>query len=132
MSRAAGVIVMFVAVLAGACGEGDGTSSSPTGPTATGGSQTPGPGCTPPGAPANLAVSVTGTSVVLTWSAATGAMDYMILVGTTPSSSNTLSTNTSQTTYPWSGVSPGTYYVRIQSRNACGTSGSSNEVSFRV
>jgi hypothetical protein len=55
----------------------------------------------------------------------------LILVGTTPSSSNSLSTNTTQTTYTWT-ISPGTYYARVQSKNGSTTSGSSNEVSFTV
>jgi len=68
----------------------------------------------------------------MTWSAVSGATEYLILVGTSPSSSNILSTNAVSKTYPWSGVPQGTHYARIQAKNSCGTSGSSNEVRFTV
>lgn len=137
MNRAGLVIVAVVALAGGACGGGDESAASVAGPSANtggggGGSQTPAPGCSMPSAPSGLAASIAGTSVVLTWSAVSGASEYLILVGTSPSSSNTLSTNSTQNSYPWSGVSPGTYYARVQSKNSCGTSGSSNEAVFTI
>jgi hypothetical protein len=129
MNRLAALLVALMALAGAACGGGEDGGSSPTGPTGTGGSQS---GCSLPGAPGNLAVTTSGTSVVLSWSAVNGAMEYIVLVGTSPSSSNTLSTNTSQPTYPWSGVPAGSYYARVQARNSCGTSGSSNEVRFTI
>jgi hypothetical protein len=51
----------------------------------------------------------------------------LILVGTSPSSSDALSTNTTQTSYTWTAKS-GTQYARVQAKMPCGTSGSSNEV----
>ena len=41
-------------------------------------------------------------------------------------------TNTTITTFQWNGVSPGTYYARVDARNACGTSPSSNIVAFTI
>ena len=81
---------------------------------------------------ANLAVSVSSTRVTLTWSRADGANTYIVLIGTSPSSANIISTNTTNPEYFWNGGNVGTYYARIQSHNPCGTSGSSNEVSFRI
>ena len=72
------------------------------------------------------------TRVTLTWSASSGAAEYIVLIGTTPSSSNELSTNTTNTTYQWNGAPVGQHYARIQAKNSCGTSGSSNEVAFTV
>lgn len=134
MSRAAVLIVALVASLAGACGDGEIADSSPTGPSGGSGSQSPGGGsCRVPGAPTSLAVSFVGSSnIVLTWDASDGATEYLIIVGTTPSSSNKLLTNAFSTRYPWSGVGAGTYYARVQATNSCGTSGSSNEVSFTI
>ena len=88
-------------------------------------------GCTP-AAPANLVVTMSDTRVTLTWSAVSGATEYVVLVGTSPSSSNEILTNTTNTTYQWNGAKIGQHYARIQAKNSCGTSGSSNEVAFTV
>jgi hypothetical protein len=138
MKRAGMFFIAIAAAVTMACGgsESGGASSSPTGPSSSPGS-TPPPqqSCSPPSAPANLSVaSIAGTSVTLTWSPVSSATEYLILVGTTPSSSNTLLTNATNTRYTWT-VSPGTYFARIQAKNLCSptnTSGSSNEVSFTV
>ncbi len=78
MTRAALVLVVLVSLAAGACGEGAAVGESPTGPTGTPAAQTPaGGGCTMPGAPSNLNVSVVGTTTVqMTWSAGSGATEY--------------------------------------------------------
>jgi Fibronectin type III domain len=134
MKRAGLFFIAIAAAATIACGSSDNEPSSPTGPSSSSPGSNPGPqpSCTAPSTPGNLAVaSIAGTAVTLTWSGANGATEYLVLVGTTPSSSNTLSTNTSQTNYTWT-VSPGTHYARIQAKNACGTSGSSNEVIFTV
>jgi hypothetical protein len=86
-----------------------------------------------PGAPANLRVDfVQGTTVSLSWSAVGGATEYLVLVGSTSGNSDELFTNTSQTTYSYGGVKPGHHYARVQAKNACGTSGSSNQVDYSV
>ena len=136
MKRLKVCALALVSALSIACGGGGGESPSPTGPsqTTTTNTATPsgGGGCSMPSAPANLAVSVSSTRVTLTWSRVDGVIDYIVLIGTSPSSANTISTNTTNPEFFWNGGSVGTYYARIQSRNSCGTSGSSNEVAFTV
>jgi hypothetical protein len=86
-----------------------------------------------PAAPANLHVdSVQGTTVSFSWSAVSGATQYLVLVGSTSGNSDELFTNTSQTTYATGGMKVGHHYARVQAKNACGTSGSSNQVDFTV
>jgi hypothetical protein len=122
------------AALSIACGGDSGESPSPTAPSqgTTTTTTTSGGGCSLPGAPGGLAVTVASTRVTMTWAPVNGASDYLVLVGTTASSSNVISTNTTNPEFFWNGATLGTYYARIQSRNPCGTSGSSNEVAFTV
>src|SRR6266540_1130375 len=117
MKRVGMLVIAMAAVVTMACGGSDSGSASPTGPSPSGGggSSQPPPPSSGLSAPTNLAASVSGTRITLTWSSSS-APEYLILVGTTPSSSNSLSTNTTQTTYAWT-ISPGTYYARVQSKN---------------
>ena len=136
MKRAGLFFIAIAAVVVIGCGgnESEG-SSSPTGPSSPSGSSNPPPqsSCTsPPAAPTNLRVAAqNGSLITLEWNAVSNATQYDVLVGTTPSSSNTLSTNTSQTNYTWTAPT-GTHYARVQAKNACGNGTSSNEVSFTV
>jgi hypothetical protein len=136
MRRRAQVIVL-VAMAAIGCSDSGSPVSSPTAPTQTS-AGTPPPGAAPggcplPSAPTNLRVAaIAGTQVTLAWTEVSSATQYVVLVGTSPSSSNTLSTNTTQVTYSWSGVPVGRHFARVQTTNLCGTSGSSNEVEFTV
>ena len=134
MQRVGMLFVAMAATLTIACGGSDGgDASSPTAPSVTPTPSQPAPTPSSGGltVPNNLrVVAVAGSQVTLAWEAS-GAPEYLILVGTAPSSSNALSTNTTQTTYTWT-VSPGSYYARVQSKNGTATSGSSNEVSFSV
>jgi hypothetical protein len=68
---------------------------------------------------------------MLEWSASNGATQYEVMVGTTPSSSNTLLTNTGQNSYAFTAPT-GTHYARVQAKNACGGSAASNEITFFV
>jgi hypothetical protein len=134
MKRAGLFFIAIAAVVAIGCGgsENEG-SSSPTGPSSPSGSSNPPPqsSCMP-AAPSNLRVAAqNGSLITLEWNAVSNATQYDVLVGTTPSSSNTLSTNTSQTNYTWTAPT-GTHYARVQAKNACGNGLSSNEVSFTV
>ena len=78
---------------AGCANSGEGlTSPSPralSGPTVPS-------SCAVPNAPANLSAEVSGASVSLSWSAVDDATDYVVLVGASPVSSETVLTNTSE------------------------------------
>jgi len=85
--------------------------------------------CPLPAAPTSLSAARDGSSVTFTWQAAAGATSYLIAVGNAPGLSNLLVSNVGQTTTVRASGPPGTYYVRMLARNACGNStGSSNEV----
>lgn len=104
--------------------------------TATGGDYAPSiTGADAPGAPSNLAFTVSGTTVILTWRApgAGGAVASFVLeAGTSAGLSNIASFNTGSTatTFTATGVPNGSYFVRVRARNADGTSGPSNEVTI--
>jgi hypothetical protein len=75
--------------------------------------------------------NIQGTVVTLEWNAVSGATEYSVLVGSTPSSSDRLSTNTTNTNYTWT-ASPGQQYARVQAKCGGAFGGSSNEVTFVV
>lgn len=112
-------LLVALALGAAACGDND----EPTGPTAPS-------GCTLPSSPANFAVALAGSSAVFSWSAVSGANDYVIRIGSTPGSGNMVSTNTTQTTFTWNGTGRGTYYATVEARNACGGGPVSNTLTF--
>ena len=90
----------------------------------------PGPGT---GAPTNLAVTVNGSTVTLTWSApTTGSVptQYVLEAGTSSGSSNAgvFTLAASPTAATFANVPNGTFYVRIRAVSAAGTSPPSNEV----
>ena len=72
-----------------------------------------------------------GSAVTLRWSAVNGATEYSVLVGSTPSSSDLLSTNTTNNSYTWT-ARPGQQYARVQAKCGGQFGGSSNEVVFTV
>jgi hypothetical protein len=127
--------IVLVAMLAAGCAGSDDVGSIPTGPS----SPTPPASAPPtpppssscvPSAPTGLTVSMSGSSRVFTWNASANAADYEIQIGGTSGASNLVYTNTTQTTYSWTGAGPGTYYTRVNARNSCGSSAPSNEVVF--
>lgn len=93
-----------------------------------------GAGCLAPTAPSNLAASLLGRNVTLTWAAGNGAASYLVLVGSGPGGSDILTTDlgSASTSLLASNTTPGTYFVRVQSINACGQSVPSNEVAVTV
>ena len=133
MNRAGVLSIVFAAAITGACGGADGVTSSPTGPssTPTTTSSQPQPPSQSSCVPANLAASTAGSVVTLQWSAVSGATEYMVLVGSTPSSSDQLSTNTTNNSYTWT-ARPGQQYARVQAKCGGQFGGSSNEVTFTV
>ena len=84
-----------------------------------------------PNAPVNLTSAVSGTTVSLTWTAATGATSYDVEVGSRSGLSDlgTFSTTTASLS---GSAAVGTYYVRVRARNAAGTSAATSEVVVSV
>jgi predicted phage tail protein len=84
-----------------------------------------------PGVPSGLTiVSNTGGTVVLSWNPASGSPStYVVEAGSSSGASDLVSSDlgSAASTLTATGVGAGTYYVRIRARNACGTSGASNE-----
>ena len=127
-------VKMWIAVAAAACVAGcaNGSSglTSPS-PLAVATPSVPS-SCAVPGAPDNLAADMTGNTVNLSWSAVGDASDYVVLVGWTPGSSETALTNTSETHHSIDDLPRGTHFARVHAHNWCGTSESSEPISFRV
>jgi hypothetical protein len=83
-----------------------------------------------PAAPADLhETSNKAGSVSLAWTASPGKPTaYVLEAGTRPGGADVATTDVrSQTSYDALHVQPGTYYVRVRARNACGTSPPSKE-----
>ncbi len=93
-------------------------------------------GPTPPGAPRNLAATVNGGTVSLSWAApSTGGSptEYVIDAGSSPGASNLASgLRVGNQLALAAAVPPGAYYVRVRARNAVGSSAPSNEVLAQV
>jgi hypothetical protein len=88
-----------------------------------------------PGAPTGLSAQVTNNQVLLTWTPGAGdaVSNHIVEVGSGPGLSNIVVFDTGAPSPTLSATAPnGTYYVRIRGRNACGTSGVSNEVIVQV
>jgi hypothetical protein len=88
---------------------------------------------TPPGPPAGLSATVSGSTVTLRWSPpASGSTPtaYQIEAGSTSGMANlaNFSTGSATTTFTGSNVPAGTYFARIRSMNLGGISTVSNEV----
>lgn len=87
--------------------------------------------CTPPAAATGLTGQVNGVNALFAWTAPStgGAVtDYVLEAGRSPGASDaaTVTLPASAASYSATGV-PGTYFVRVRARNACG-SAASNEV----
>jgi hypothetical protein len=90
-----------------------------------------------PGAPSNLSASVSGNTVVLSWTPPSSGgplASYVIEAGSAPGLSNlAVSTTTgAPTSATFPGVPFGTYYVRVRGRNALGNGNPSNEIAVPV
>lgn len=92
-------------------------------------------GCVIPGAPSALrTVSIVNRRVVLAWNAATGSpSSYVVEVGSASGLTNLLNLDLgSAATGLTADAPPGTYFVRIRGRNACGAGAVSNEITVPV
>ncbi len=92
-----------------------------------------GPDCAgPPSTPQGVAASKQGLQVTLNWSAPAAeerVTTYVIEAGSAPGATNQGTFVAAGTATSFQREAPaGTYYVRIFSRNACGTSPSSQEL----
>ncbi len=84
-----------------------------------------------PGSPTSLIGAANGLNASFTWNAPTSGgtvADYVLEAGRSSGASDvgSMSVAASATSFATTGV-PGTYYVRVRARNACGTA-ASNEV----
>ena len=133
MNRAGVLSIVLAAAITGACGGADEVSSTPTGPSSTPSTPSSQPQPAPASCvPSNLHVATKqGSVVTLGWNAVNGASEYLILVGSTPSSSDLLSTNTTNNSYTWT-ARPGEQYARVQAKCGGSYGSSSNEVGFTV
>jgi hypothetical protein len=88
-------------------------------------------GCTLPGAPHGFTFSVSGRIVTLNWSAPSSGSPisgYIVEAGSASGLSNLYNGPTgSAMPAAVTPAPPGTYFVRLRARNACGISGPSNE-----
>ena len=126
----------LTAALGAGCSGGEG--GSPTSPTPTA-SATPSAGGSPttqgckPAAPGNLRVSITGSMRVFTWDSVSNVQDYFIQIGNQSTASGNpdlIDTNTTQTTYTWTGAGFGNYWARVYARNSCGSGPNSEQILF--
>jgi hypothetical protein len=114
---------MWIAVAAAACVAGCAQGSTGlTGPSplAVATSSVPS-SCAVPGTPENLSADVIGD-----------ASDYVVLVGWTPTSSETVFTNASETHHSIDDLPRGTHFARVHAHNWCGTSAPSEPIKFAV
>jgi hypothetical protein len=88
--------------------------------------------CMAPPAPTNLRATVSGTRVTFTWTAAPSATNYLLVAGTSPGGSNTLTFQTTLTRYEWRSAARATQYARVFARTDCVHDTPSNEVTFTV
>ena len=135
MTRVGMLSIVLAAAVTGACGGADSASSSPTGPSSTTTTTSSQPQPTPQPAacvPTLLhVVSIQGSVVTLAWNGVSGATEYLVLVGSSPGSSDQLSTNTTNTSYTWT-AKGGRQYARVQSKCNGQFGSSSNEVEYTV
>jgi len=92
--------------------------------------------CTaPPSVPSGLSFSVNGSTVVLNWEASkSGPTSYIVQTetGAEGNSPAVVDTGGLKTTFTAEDVAPGTYFVRVRARNACGGSALSEKVTVVV
>lgn len=86
--------------------------------------------CTTAPSTPTLSVSVVNRTFTLTWSAASGApTSYVIEGGSGSGQTNLANYDTGSTATSYTAlVDPGSYYIRVRAKNACGRSSASNEV----
>jgi hypothetical protein len=89
-------------------------------------------GCSPPTGPSNLRAAVNGQLVTLTWNGAPGATSYIVEAGSASGLANLAAVDVGPGTTLTANAPPGTYFVRVRMRNACGATAASNEITVTV
>lgn len=136
MMRGSLLVAALVAVLGAGCSGGEGGATTPTAPTTTTPSTPTTGGSTPtqsgkPAAPSGLRVTVNDSTRVFTWNSVSNVQDYFIQIGIQGSdNADLVNTNTSQTTYTWTGAAPGNYWARVYARNSAGSGPNSETITF--
>jgi hypothetical protein len=87
--------------------------------------------CAPP-APTGLTQTVSGNSVSLSWSPSAGATGYVVEAGSSSGLANLATLPVGTNGLAVADVPPGTYFVRVRARNACGLGAVSQEVIVNV
>lgn len=123
-------IVVAVAACAAGCANGNNGLTGPS-PLAVATPSVPS-SCAVPGAPEHLSAEVTGNTVDLSWASVGDASDYVVLIGWTPASSETVLTNTVDVRHSIADLPSGTHFARVHAHNWCGTSAPSEPISFKV
>jgi hypothetical protein len=88
--------------------------------------------CATTGVTAPPKASVSGSTATITWNALSGATSYRVDVGTAAGASNVSSQVVAGTNRQLSGLSPGTYFMRVTAVNACGAGPASGEAMFAI
>jgi hypothetical protein len=124
------LIGIAVLVSTAGCADSGGGLTSPS-PVAVATPTVPS-SCTVPEVPANLSADVDGASVNLEWSTVGDAADYVVAIGWSPSSAETLLTNTTDAHHWIETLPAGMHFARVHAHNWCGTSASSEAVRFTI
>jgi hypothetical protein len=126
-------ILIVVTAAAGVvgCANADGDRLTSPSPLAVASLTAPS-GCALPSTPRNLTADAEGSLISLSWTAVGDATDYVVMVGTTPTSADTLMTNTTDSRHAFAGIEPGTHFVRVHAHNWCGTSDATDPIAFTV
>src|SRR5205823_5180823 len=83
-----------------------------------------------PSPPTSVAATASKWLAIVTWSASSGSpSSYLVEAGSSPGQSDISVTETGTPATSWkTATPPGTYYVRVRARNACGVSEPSTEI----
>jgi len=134
MTRISCAAALLVAAFGIGCSSGEGGAATPTSPTpsttTTGGGSSPTNQSCVPAAPGNLRVTVTGSRRVFNWDSVSNVQDYFIQIAQSGSNTFLVDTNTTQTTYEWTGASSASYWARVYARNSCGSGPNSSQITF--
>jgi glucose/arabinose dehydrogenase len=88
---------------------------------------------TVPGVPTNLASSVAGSSVNISWTAPTGSpTSYEVEAGSSPGATDVGRFAVTGTSLEAAGVPTGGYYVRVRARNAIGLGAATSDIAIAV